>query len=210
MVPTFYVFLVNFDNMSSQPEHYSYNDSALWSLEATLAPVPLNTARPSTLAQRFAATRQRGEVVHIEVVGGARWTVRLRAVGTHWLSAETEADEPRGVIISYHAMTVVKGLSAGDAPDAPVVGVSMFQAVAESIRHNPRVALGAGAHQYVGVVTHIAEDYLELLPRPGLGVLHRGSARWGPAGEGGPPAEGLVIPLAGVDYLSFLEPGDSF
>lgn len=210
MVASFYVFLVNLDNISSQPENYSYNDSALWSLEATLAPVSLDTERPSTLAQRFAATRQRGEVVDIEVVGGDRWTVRLRAVGTHWLSAETEADEPRGVIISYHAMIGVTGLRAGDAPDAPVVGVTMFQAVAESIRRNPRVALGAGAHQYVGVVTHVAKDYLELLPRPGLGVFHRGPASGGVAAQGFPPAESLVIPLAGVDYLRFLEPGDSF
>lgn len=210
MSVTFYVFLVNFDNIDSQPENHSYNDSALWSLEASLAPVPLETAKAATLAQRFAANRQRGEAVDIELAGGVRWTLRLRAVGAQWLSAETEGSEPRGVIISYRAVIAVRGLGPADAPEAPVVGVSMFQAVAHSIRHNPRVALGVTGREFVGVVAHLAEDYLELLPRPGLEMFtHKTVGRR--AGVKSPAStESLCTPLERVDYLRWLEPGDSF
>lgn len=207
---TFYVFLVNFDNISSQPENYSYDDPALWSLETTVAPVTTQGPAASTLAQRFALNRQRHLPVDIELPGGVRWTVRLRAVGAQWLSAETEGHDPRGVVISYRAIVGVRGLSPQGGPDAPVVAVPMFQAVSESIRRNPRVVLGVGNAQFVGVVCHLADDYLEILPRPGLEAFVKASARPGREPHSSRSVESIVLPLARVDYLRWLEPGDSF
>ncbi|AVG24542.1 hypothetical protein C3B54_111607 [Pontimonas salivibrio] len=210
MLSTFYLFLVNLNNISQQPENYSYNDAALWSHEATLAPSGDDVQRASTLAQRFAVNRQRKEPVEIELPGRVRWTVAIRAVGAQWLSAETRGTEPRGLVISYRAIVAVTGLSTGNAVRAPVLTVGMFQAVAESIRRNPRVVLGVGGSQFVGVVAHLADDYLELLPRPGLpssGTRSRGPV---PGSEPSSSPESVVIPLMRVDYLRWLEPGDSF
>ena len=212
---TFYLFLVSPDNISSEPEKYSYDDSALWSLDATLAPAQRGTTRPHTLAQRLAAHRVRGESVEIELVGALRWRVSLRAVGTTWCSGETSDADPRGVMVSYRALTAVRGLWSPEWVDAPVadarvVGVSMVQAAAQKKKKNPRVALGAGGSQHVGVVEHLGEDYLELVPRRGLGPATGRPPGFTVSGQGYSSPQSLVIPLASVDYLRWLEPGDSF
>jgi hypothetical protein len=210
MLSTFYLLVVNPNNISQQPENYSYNDAALWTLDATLPPMAQDAPRASTLAQRFVANRQRKKPVDIELVGGVRWTVALRAVGTQWLSAETTGSEPRGVVLSYRAIIAVTGLSDVGAPEAAALEVPMFQAVAESIRRNPRVVLWVAGSQFVGVVAHLANDYLELLPRPGLAFSGSGLARNPLGSVASTEPQSVVIPLTRVDYLRWLEPGDSF
>ena len=182
------------DHKKAQSQADSFFDiPAVWAVE----PPPSSTiggARPETLAQWCAGAKQLGEPVGLELHSGESWSVAIRVAATTWLSGQTTGQNPRGVFVALRALSAAVGPHGREVPSAEPVDVALFEALAHSLRVNSRVVLGMGSRRLMGSVSYRGEDYLALHTAEKLsGHSHL-----------------RVVPLGVIDYVSFLEPGDSF
>ena len=180
-------------NHSGEPDFF-YDMPAVWALE----PQPLDTGAgafiPSDLLGWFAAVKHTDRPVGVVLRTGETWRLRIRAVATSWISGETHATYPRGMVIAIRAIAALDELPELTQPGPDPVTVSMLEGLAHSLRVNPHVVVASGPQQWVGVVTERGDGVLQLHTRPGLdGITSR-----------------VVIPEHAIDYVRFIEPGDSF
>ncbi len=182
------------DKKSDKETDYFYDMPAVWALDPDAA-VPRAVSRPpESFLEWCLSLKHSGQPVILTLHSGHSWTLVLRAVAATWLSAETTTTPARGIVISNRAVASLEGGVDSRPDDHTPLGVSMLDALGHSLRVNPRVEVGTSATQWVGSVAHRGVDFLELHTRPDLSAQRRV----------------VAIPEASIEFVRFLEPGDSF
>ena len=182
------------ENKESPTQHDDFFDvPAVWAVEPPPAR-SLDRPAPDTLAQWCAGMKQLREPIGLELYLGESWSMEIRVAASTWLSGQTTGPSSRGVFVALRAVSGLVAPIGTDLPSADPVDIPLFDALAHSLRVNSRVVVSAHSRRIPGSVSQRGEDYLALHTTEKL--------------SGGQQLR--VVPLAAIDYISFLEPGDSF
>ena len=171
-----------------------YDMASLWQLGPAEETDSRMRNRPDTLSRWCLAAKASGSAITVEVVGGQRFTLVPRAVGTTWLSGETSGVASRGLVVAMRAVVSMWVGRPQDLSTKQCVNVPMLDAVAHTIRANPLVVVGAGHDRWPGQVSAIGHDFVELTPPRRCAGDH--------------PVQ--IIPESHIDWVLWREPGDSF
>ena len=182
------------ENKDSPTQHDDFFDvPAVWAVEPPPAR-SLDSPAPDTLAQWCAGMKQLREPIGLELHSGENWSIEIRVAASSWISGQTTGPSSRGVFVTFQAVSALMGPIGTDLPSADPVDIPLFDALAHSLRVNSRIVVSAHSRRISGSVSQRGEDYLALHTTEKL--------------SGGQQLR--VVPLAAIDYISFLEPGDSF
>ena len=182
------------ENKFSSNEHDVFFDvPAVWAVEPPPAR-SLDSPPPETLAHWCAGAKQLREPIGLELFSGESWSMEIRVAASSWISGQTTGPSSRGVFVAFRAVSTLRGPIGNDIPSADPVDIPLFDALAHSLRVNSRIVVGSHLRRIAGSVSQRGEDYLAIHTTERLsGDKHL-----------------RVVPLVAIDYICFLEPGDSF